>query len=82
MTNTDFDAMARLGFEWIDKGLWINRETGHRIWLNEDYRNTFRACTGRDSRTTLRNKAGNEIRFRTGDAAAKALHNLTKGIAT
>lgn len=71
---TDFAEMERLGFEWKDNGYWVNDKTGHTIWLNEDYRNTFRAATGRGNQFVLRNEAGNEIRFRTGHAAAKALN--------
>jgi hypothetical protein len=76
---TNFDTMKRLGFEWAGTGLWVNRKTGHTIWLNEDYRTTFRAATGRGNQHVLRNAAGNEVRFRTGHAAAKALN---KEIAT
>jgi len=55
--------------------VWRHPRYG-RVWLNEDHRTTFRASPMLEAgayRAVLRNKAGNEIRFRSREAAMKAL---------
>jgi len=58
--------------------VWRHPRYG-RVWLNEDNRNTYRASPTLEAdayRAVLRNKVGNEIRFRSREAAMKALINI------
>lgn len=60
-------------WKFIGDGIWINEKLDRRVFLNEDYRTTFRAA--RKARGTFQdvfvNAAGNPIRFRSREAAMR-----------
>ena len=68
----DFRKLEALGFAFVGNGIWINKEKALSVALNEDYKQTYRAFSSDRpySRFVISNKAGNQKRFRTADAAA------------
>jgi hypothetical protein len=64
--------MKDLGFEFLRTGIWVNDAKGVCVVLDEDYKRTYRAFTAPRpfSQYVVTNKSGNEIRFRSKEAAA------------
>lgn len=73
MINPNFTELTKLGFNFVARGLWINRTNNMCITFDESYRNTYRAFTSERPHycNIVRNKSGNEMRFRSPQAAAK-----------
>jgi hypothetical protein len=61
-------------FTFIGNGIWRHKEAAMSISLNEDYHRTFRAYRNvRPYYDMVRNGKGNEMRFRSAEAAASYL---------
>jgi hypothetical protein len=70
MTKADLAA-----FRFAGRGRWVHDDKKLLIDLDDDYGRTFRAYTSAyaSQDTLMRNKAGNVMRFRSAEAAARYL---------
>jgi hypothetical protein len=68
----DFAKLENLGFAFVTRGLWVNATKGFSVTFDESYRNTYRAYTADRPYYSkiVKNAAGNEMRFRSPEAAA------------
>lgn len=62
-------------FRFVGRGRWVHDDKKLHIDLDDDYGKTFRAYTSAyaSQDTLVRNKAGNVMRFRSAEAAARYL---------
>jgi hypothetical protein len=60
-------------FTFVGNGLWWNETDNVSVMLSEDYKRTFRAYRWHRPhyRHIVKNKNGNDMRFRSAEAAAK-----------
>ena len=66
-------------FTFVSNGKWRNEKNNTSIMLDEDYKRTYRAYLSPhpDYHFTVKNKKGNDMRFRSAEAAARYLSHFS-----